>query len=814
MMKKRCINTFFVITLLIAGLPGALHAQEPDPPEIRIIHVAPDPQEDSLEVSVFFDIVDAQGNPLPKEAVEIESTTIQMRDPSIDYQAVPEDPQTPIHVALLLDESGSMSSAMPAVREAAKASLEYAPQGDHTYFGVFGFAEMEPDDPFIPLQPFTNDPTVVRNAIDLAESTPGAGTCLFYATSRAIDVLNERITDPQDRRAIILFTDGKDELLDQEEPCSKNFPEENVIAKATSPSQPLTPIYTIGLCTDANCTNINLDVLQRLANETSASFEYGQIGDEYGQIGDVNAAFGQIMTDLNSQWVARANIAACREDGANPRGTLWVKLRGTETELSTGFEVPFDDCINPRPEAAIEFVGPTEEASHNYSGELVINSNHRQIIDTIRVQIFNEDGVRVGSEEYIYADYGHAERVPINIDMSNQPPGEYIIRFYADTESGETVRNPADGSELGERGFVHVLPAEAESFQVAIRPPKPPDYETMTFDAELEIQDPDNQLQGWEMLPYEWWLVKEGTEVERGTGNLDIAAGSEYIIPITIPEMMLDVTRAQQFTLFVDIKIPQGPGAPVASSQFNLDPPEQQTWLQRFLGWIADYLLYIGIAIGLVILLVLVRHWQRTRKSRQDDELPPEPAPPTGFFGTGNSGDQPGQAKRDPLAPETADTEPVKETTIFGSDMLLKPVPVPIKLTVRYNHGPHEEVVRSFPCVIGRADDSEQYKDVTFRIVANHDSGVSRRHLKITWDDESGQFSVTDLGSGNGTFIYKQNAASDSQIAGSHPTTITDWERLPANEARVLDGHTILQLGPTIRLELEPQQVPGPVPSM
>jgi pSer/pThr/pTyr-binding forkhead associated (FHA) protein len=135
-----------------------------------------------------------------------------------------------------------------------------------------------------------------------------------------------------------------------------------------------------------------------------------------------------------------------------------------------------------------------------------------------------------------------------------------------------------------------------------------------------------------------------------------------------------------------------------------------------------------------------------------------------------------------------------------------------VKITVYHGNEPQEKLIQYFPCVIGRADDSEQYKDVTFKIVANPYTGVSRRHLQIT--EVSGQFSVTDLGSEFGTFICKQNVASDSQIAGSHPTKITDWEQLPAHEPRVLDGHTILRLGPTIRLELEPQQVPGTAPAM
>ena len=255
---------FFSLTLTIVFSllwSSSLQAQEP---ELVVVNfVATEEQEESLALSVFFTLTDGNGRPIP--TANIESATIQLLGPNNEpVSAVVEDPQTPVYISLLIDGSGSMGNVIGDVREAARSAIDNAPP--NAYFSVIQFNEES-----ILVQDFTNDLNRVKNAIDSVNSVPNKGTCLYDSLYNAIGQLDDQIQNPEERRAIILFTDGKDQLtIDDPAPCSRQtYADVIAAARPGNISAPITPIHTIGL-TDDQGGGVNDAELRSMAAETIA----------------------------------------------------------------------------------------------------------------------------------------------------------------------------------------------------------------------------------------------------------------------------------------------------------------------------------------------------------------------------------------------------------------------------------------------------------------------------------------------------------------------------------------------------------------
>jgi len=77
------------------------------------------------------------------------------------------------------------------VREAARSAIDNAPPT--AYFSVIQFNETSTI-----IEDFTNDHNRVKNAIDIVESVPNNGTCLYDAVYDAIDLLDDQIQNPQE----------------------------------------------------------------------------------------------------------------------------------------------------------------------------------------------------------------------------------------------------------------------------------------------------------------------------------------------------------------------------------------------------------------------------------------------------------------------------------------------------------------------------------------------------------------------------------------------------------------------------------------
>ena len=200
MPKRLFASLTAVLWLFLAGISVA-HAQSPITPQV--LGVVSQPGAESLGLDVYFVMTDAQGQPILEP--NLEGATIEvLGGANAPVSATVADPQSNIYLVLLLDTSGSMQNVIGQVREAALSALENLPE--NTRVSVIAF-----DDRITPMTDFTNDLAGVSDAIQRVRVEEGRATCLYDAVWDAIDRLDSAAKPPEDRRALILFTDGRDQ---------------------------------------------------------------------------------------------------------------------------------------------------------------------------------------------------------------------------------------------------------------------------------------------------------------------------------------------------------------------------------------------------------------------------------------------------------------------------------------------------------------------------------------------------------------------------------------------------------------------------
>jgi Ca-activated chloride channel homolog len=109
-----------------------------------------------------------------------------------------ESENVPLDLVVALDISGSMATAMPKLKEAAKEFLAAVPSRDKVT--LLGF-----NDSIFTLTRSTTDPAERANVVD--RIAPWGATALYDVIIRGIDLLGRQ----GGRKAIVLFTDGEDQ---------------------------------------------------------------------------------------------------------------------------------------------------------------------------------------------------------------------------------------------------------------------------------------------------------------------------------------------------------------------------------------------------------------------------------------------------------------------------------------------------------------------------------------------------------------------------------------------------------------------------
>ena len=356
--QRKAITYFLIIFILSLSITDVIAQSQPD---VRINTVATIELPDSVNLKAYFNLFDKQSGQAITD-ITPESAQITLLNNGLTSAAEIKQPDIPIYITMVLDASGSMASAQDLLKDSAKLGLTNVP--NNAFFSVVQF-----DEEIILLQDFTENQSAISFAIDQLKVS-GKGTCLYDAAYTAVEAMEKA---PVGRRAVILFTDGKDETKEGKV-CSQHTYRE-LVDKAMKAQ---VPIHTIGLSVSAG--NINAVELENMAASTGG---FSAIGNE----SQLKKSFEQIMLGLKAQWMVESTIYP-RQGDNNAVLTMNLKDIG---ETSTAFIVTSEK----------EYLGPPSPVTAKLDGfalrpetmsyDVQISLTSPELVNYLRVAIWERD---------------------------------------------------------------------------------------------------------------------------------------------------------------------------------------------------------------------------------------------------------------------------------------------------------------------------------------------------------------------------------------------------------------------------------------
>jgi len=548
---------------------------------------------------------------------------------------------------------------------------------------------------------------VVARNVDRIESR--GNTCLYDSLYKVIDELNGKIQSPQERQAIILFTDGKDEMASTGKPCSASI-YEDVIRKAKEKRK--TPIHTIGLCGDEKCNNINKGELKGMASETLA---FSIIGNQT----DLSSSFGKIMDGLNSQWVARAKPVFARK-GVNS-AVLQVKLQGVDTPLSATFDFESSkDYDPPLAPVMIKITGLTQQEDI-YNLALSIGSP--SLIQKIVVEVWDsERGTVIGTSSE-YESPGATLLAKRSLD-GLEGDRKYSFKVKAVDKSGNFITKQTDGKVtdeiiLDQKDFVPPQRAVVEFSIEAINP----NLDTQQLSIELNLLSNNDQIESYSGLILDKDTSQSIYEIKPELfKTTTVSAVGNHQISLPLPES-LQSSDAKSYLLKLTLTRKDNKQA-VQEKEFKMIP---LTWGQVITRTITNPYVLSLTAVILATIIGIIYYITR-------------PAPKQVI---------PQAARPSEIAFTRHDEIPIRTSTSQQHVVTTKPPQLQINVIESVpGHSVDNKRIDSFPCLIGRGLD----KNKEGFIFPDKYNVVSGEHAKIVWDANQG-FGVVDTASKGGTFV-------------------------------------------------------------
>ncbi len=741
-MKKHRLSLIILMTLgmLIIG-PLIAHAQQQGP-QVVVLHTVAEPQSTSLDLQVFFSIQDDQGRPLAKDQVNVESATLQLLSGFTTPLAVDiQDPKTPIKIAVLIDASGSMAQQVQdgsgrriidAVRESAKKAIDTAPP--NAAFAVFRFSQLAVDAELRPLSDgFTSDKELVKRDIDTIDAIPDGQTCLYNAAYKVIENLAREVDKtPQERRAIILFTDGKNEG----DGCDARTTAD-VIAKATSGN--LTPIFVIGFCTDEQCSNVDPSIKDKegrndIAAKTSAFSVLSQASN-------IDTAFTEIMQGLNSQFLVQANVFP--RQGQN-QAVLTVKLRDRELPLVHTFTFSSDRDYFPAPTIDVTQVYLAETDTFS----VALNITNPESVQRINVGVWDrpDGGNLISSSQQSFENIGGTLSFELKA-IGFEAGKDYYLRVMAQDKTGKTITNDKGEPTL----FINPFPYNPKlDFEIeAVEPVWNEDILAI----KLNIRGSGGRV-----------LAFRGVITDKETGQSEIIesiVAREGQLRIPLPNRLRQLSKERSYTVMLQLE--DGEKVIERSKERLIAPPVTSSPPWVLLGFVL-----VGI-VGALVLFGLLKY----RRSRTKKYVIPQPSPfspPTQM-----------------LAPSAA---PANLTMLHtpATPGVTPPPPARLRIKVLATVDPaqqRQETISDFPCVLGREPGPDRQKSY---FLITGDPKLSRAHAEITLNGNV--FSITDT-SINGTFV----GDAETRLEKGVPTPIGRPTRVQLSINTVLEIEPLTNAG-------------------
>lgn len=356
--------------------------------------VAPIPEQSTYNVDLFVSVLDENNSPIENVKPDYFSLLEDSREVNFSLEPVKD---MGLNIVLVFDTSGSMAGE--GITKARTAAQHFIDQlGPQDQLAIIRF-----DDEVSVLSDFSRDIRALKREIADLKVKPNGGTCLFDAAYRAVEMSS---LSPQGRRAVIVLTDGRDELRDGSVCSSMKM--NDVIATATQNIN--TPIYSIaiGKAIDENS-------LERLALLTGGVF---QKSDAFGE---VERMFEVLQQQLRSQYQL-----SYVSQGAPGQHTLTVQVAiGDSRDLGTR------SIVFPEPLPTIKIVSPADGANLSLESKtkvLLVISGQGNLINKVQYEI---NGVLSGEDS--------EDPYEFELDPAQVAVGNVVIAAKAYDASGNLL---------------------------------------------------------------------------------------------------------------------------------------------------------------------------------------------------------------------------------------------------------------------------------------------------------------------------------------------------------------------------------------
>ncbi|MFZ6026288.1 MAG: VWA domain-containing protein [Chloroflexota bacterium] len=396
-MKIKTLAFLIILGLILHPVPLALSQAAGG--EIRINLVSTLETPDAMILKLYFNLYD-ESTGTPILSLDAKNAQITLLNTGYAAPAQIKQPDIPIYITLLMDSSGSMGGSAGKLQEAAKLALNNTP--DNALFAVVQF-----DEQIKLLQDFTENIPAVSYAIDQYKVS-NLGTCLYDATYMAIEA---QAKAPAGRRAVILFTDGKDENRNGKQ-CSQHS-YQDLIALAM---QMQVPVHTVGLSTESAKIN-DLELKSMAASTGGFSFVANEA--------DLAQAFARIMEALKAQWMVETNVYP--KNGQNEAVFSLALADGRTMNSAFSFTSETDYPGPPSP-VRVQFAG-LQLVAETQSYDVQLTMASPELVSYVKISIWDQEaGSKV--DEYIFED-------PATFNTFNFPAakmaaeGKYELRIIA-----------------------------------------------------------------------------------------------------------------------------------------------------------------------------------------------------------------------------------------------------------------------------------------------------------------------------------------------------------------------------------------------
>jgi hypothetical protein len=771
-------RALILLVLFVVIIPSTALAQTATSVQINYVEVMEG--DTALNLNVYFTVIAETGLPLTNPRFD-RAEFIQL-DNNYRTSGPVNHAETPFYIAMVLDASGSMARSGEELRAAATSAIGSAPST--AQIAVYRF-----NNQIDLLQDFTNNGDRLRNAIATVEPVQNAGTCLYDAAYQAIEHL---ASAPSGRRALILFTDGRDEVASGA-PCSTHVYDE-VVALALDPNYNV-PIHTIGL--SASSSNINTVELENMASTTRG---FSRISSS----GNLTNDFDVIMDALNSQFVATAQLFPTR--GPHDVALQFFLADSITLPATTSF-VSSRDYMLPASGTLdnVEF----DLAADMYRLHMYFTSP--QLIDHLEVAVWDaRGGVQVA--EYVYRDLTTEQTFEIPTDGMDADK-EYEFRIAA-LSADETAVVDTSGIPISFTSEVRYEPTIVET-ELSI-----PSVSIQDQSLLVNIQLVDAGL----VTAYEGWLVNQETNVKVPNTDFRSLPGTPSV---TIP--LAELAEGRYTIVLRALDANNQLVTEVYYEGVEYVPPTPPSRISVLLGQISEGLkrnwwvlvVIIVVIVGGIGALVLIPLLERRRTGtpvlqgklesnlsgkasplnltrvleRPPEASKPRPAQPRPAREQPSS---PRPSAERPSAPRPAPAQPAQPRPSAERPSAPRPAaPAPVQprpvafvpqpaaqpstsavLKVAFSPDPsrHGQIISIGPdtVTIGREN---------CEILFAADPKVSRRHAMLAFNPAIGAFTITDLGSANGVSV------NGARLAPNVPATLTHG--------------AIILLGPSTRLIFE-----------